>query len=120
MPEFWRHSGFHLLQRDAHGMLGVTDDYLRAYFARPEVAPVADSCAQERALFAALLEDPRRAVAPAEIDAMADADAAIAGGGFLVWADLLARSAVAPLQLPVGAVTALLGVPLLFFLLVRR
>ena len=45
---------------------------------------------------------------------------AIAGGGFLVWADLLARSAVAPLQLPVGAVTALLGVPLLFFLLVRR
>lgn len=45
---------------------------------------------------------------------------AIAGGGFLVWADLLARSAVAPLQLPVGAVTALLGVPLLFCLLVRR
>ena len=45
---------------------------------------------------------------------------AIAGGGFLVWADLLARSAVAPVQLPVGAVTALLGVPLLFFLLVRR
>ena len=75
MPDFWRHSGFHLLQRDAHGMLGVTDDYLRAYFARPEVAPVADSCAQERALFAALLDDPRRAVAPAEIDAMADADA---------------------------------------------
>ncbi|MEO6023125.1 MAG: iron ABC transporter permease [Burkholderiales bacterium] len=45
---------------------------------------------------------------------------AIAGGGFLVWADLVARSTVAPLQLPVGAVTALLGVPLLFFLLVRR
>ena len=56
-------------------MLGITDDYLRAYFARPEVAPVADSCAQERKLFAALLDDPRRAVSSAEIDAMADLDA---------------------------------------------
>ena len=43
-----------------------------------------------------------------------------AGGAFLVWADLLARSIAAPLQLPVGAVTALLGVPLLLLLLIRR
>lgn len=43
-----------------------------------------------------------------------------AGGAFLVWADLLARSVAAPLQLPVGAVTALLGVPLLLLLLIRR
>jgi iron complex transport system permease protein len=42
-----------------------------------------------------------------------------AGGAFLVWADLLARSVAAPLQLPVGAVTAILGVPLLL-LLIRR
>lgn len=45
--------------------------------------------------------------------------AAIAGGSFLIWADLLARSVAAPLQLPVGAVTALLGVPLLLVLLLR-
>ena len=44
----------------------------------------------------------------------------VAGGTFLVWADLLARSLAAPLQLPVGAVTAILGVPLLLLLLVRR
>jgi iron complex transport system permease protein len=44
----------------------------------------------------------------------------IAGGGFLVWADLIARSLAAPLQLPVGAVTAVLGVPLLLLLLLRR
>ena len=44
----------------------------------------------------------------------------IVGGGFLVWADLIARSIAAPLQLPVGAVTALLGVPLLLILLIRR
>ena len=43
-----------------------------------------------------------------------------AGGAFLVWADLLARSIAAPLQLPVGAVTAILGVPLLLLLLIRR
>lgn len=43
-----------------------------------------------------------------------------AGGAFLVWADLLARSIAAPLQLPVGAVTALIGVPLLLLLLIRR
>ncbi len=42
-----------------------------------------------------------------------------AGGAFLVWADLLARSVAAPLQLPVGAVTAILGVPLLLLLLRR-
>jgi Family of unknown function (DUF6352) len=75
MPDFWRHSGFHLLARDARGRLTVTDDYLRAYFARPEVAPVAESCPNERTLFAALMETPRRVVSPAEIDALADTDA---------------------------------------------
>ena len=46
--------------------------------------------------------------------------ATLGGGGFLVWADLIARSIAAPLQLPVGAMTALLGVPLLLLLLIRR
>ncbi len=45
--------------------------------------------------------------------------AALAGGTLLVVADLLARTIVAPRQLPVGALTALVGVPL-FLLLVRR
>lgn len=44
---------------------------------------------------------------------------ALASGSFLVVADALARSAVAPLELPVGVVTALVGVPL-FALLLRR
>jgi len=42
-----------------------------------------------------------------------------AGGTLLLLADLLARSAVAPLQLPVGAVTAMLGAPLFLWLLSR-
>lgn len=53
----------------------VTDDYLRLYYRRPELAPVPDSCAAERALHAALLADPRRATSAAEVAAIADTDA---------------------------------------------
>ena len=41
------------------------------------------------------------------------------GGGFLTIADTLARSWVAPVQLPVGVITALLGVPAFLYLLIR-
>ncbi len=45
--------------------------------------------------------------------------AALLGGGFLTLADTAARTLWAPLQLPVGVLTALLGVPLLLLLLPR-
>jgi iron complex transport system permease protein len=45
---------------------------------------------------------------------------ALAGGALLTLADVVSRTAVAPTQLPVGAVTALLGVPLFLWLLTRR
>ena len=45
--------------------------------------------------------------------------AALAGGALLVIADTLARTVLAPRQLPVGAITALIGVPLFLFLLGR-
>jgi iron complex transport system permease protein len=45
--------------------------------------------------------------------------AALFGGLFLVLSDTLARTVLAPRQLPVGVVTALLGVPL-FLLLLNR
>jgi iron complex transport system permease protein len=41
------------------------------------------------------------------------------GGGFLTIADTLARSWAAPVQLPVGVITALLGVPAFLYLLIR-
>ncbi|MBI3547261.1 MAG: iron ABC transporter permease [Gammaproteobacteria bacterium] len=41
------------------------------------------------------------------------------GGGFLTIADTLARSWLAPVQLPVGVLTALLGVPVFLYLLAR-
>lgn len=45
--------------------------------------------------------------------------AALLGGCLLVLADMLARSVAAPRQLPVGVVTAALGVPLFLYLLNR-
>ncbi len=44
---------------------------------------------------------------------------ALAGGTLLVLADTLARTVIAPEQLPVGVITALLGVPTFLFLLHR-
>jgi len=75
MADFWQSCGYNLLRKRADGRLVVTDDYLRLYYARPELAPVAESCAAERALHAALMQQPRRTVTPAEIAAVADADA---------------------------------------------
>lgn len=45
--------------------------------------------------------------------------AVLLGGVFLTVADTLARSVAAPVQLPVGVLTALLGVPLFLYLLAR-
>lgn len=44
---------------------------------------------------------------------------ALAGGTLLVLADTLARTVIAPEQLPVGVITALLGVPTFLYLLHR-
>ena len=45
--------------------------------------------------------------------------ATLAGGTFLVLADTLARTIIAPLQLPVGVVTALIGAPVFLYQLHR-
>lgn len=75
MKDFWLSCGHHLLDRDEGGGLIVTDDFLKVYFARPELTPPPEACVVERALHAALLEDPRRVVGADEIGAMADPDA---------------------------------------------
>ncbi|MBE0619299.1 MAG: hypothetical protein IH605_01780 [Burkholderiales bacterium] len=94
MPQdFWRHSGFHLLRRDASGRLAVTDDFLRAYYLRPELRPVEESCANEIALHRALLEAPRMKVEAAQIDAIADADT---GFNYRAMLDFRARLLAVP------------------------
>jgi hypothetical protein len=73
--DFWLSCGHHLLDRDVDGRLVVTDEFLKAYLARPELTPPPEACAAERALHKSLLADARRPVSPAQIAAIADADA---------------------------------------------
>jgi len=75
MTDFWLSCGHHLLDRDEGGGLLVTDDFLKVYLARPELVPPPEACPVERTLHGALLADPRMAVSPEDIAAIADADA---------------------------------------------
>jgi iron complex transport system permease protein len=45
--------------------------------------------------------------------------ASLAGASFVIVADTVARTAIAPRELPVGAITALIGAPLFIYLLRR-
>jgi hypothetical protein len=74
MRAFWVHSGLSLLDVDDAGGLLVTDDFLRAYLARPELAPIEESQPGELALHRALLADPRMAVGPRELEGIEDSD----------------------------------------------
>jgi hypothetical protein len=76
VKDFWVGSGHHLLDRDEAGRLLVTDEFLKAYLARPELVPPEDACEAELKLHHELLmHHPRRPVAGTEIAALADADA---------------------------------------------
>lgn len=75
MKDFWLSSGHILLERGDHGGLLLTDEFLKAYLARPELLPPPDACDAERRLHCRLLDDPRLPVAAADIAAIADADA---------------------------------------------
>ena len=75
MPDFWPSCGYRLLTVGTDGRLTVTDDFLRSYLVRPELAPIRESCAAELALHDALLANPRKNVAADELAAIADPDA---------------------------------------------
>ena len=80
--QFWPSSGYELLDIDANGHLLVTDAYLRHLLSRPEIAPIAESCANEVALHHSLEQQPRRVVSDAELAGVADKDAA---DNYAVW-----------------------------------
>lgn len=91
MRDFWIASGFHLLDRNTSGGLVVTDDFLKAYFARPELIPPEDACKTERKLHRELLSNPRLTVGSGEVAAIADADARENWQFILALRDLLLR-----------------------------
>ncbi|WP_439923054.1 DUF6352 family protein [Nitrobacter sp. JJSN] len=91
MRDFWISCGHHLLDRGPSGGLIATDEFLKAYFIRPELMPPTDACAFERKLHAALLAQPRRSVEAADISAIADPDARENWQFVLTFRELLLR-----------------------------
>jgi Family of unknown function (DUF6352) len=89
--DFWLACGHHLLDRDAAGNLLVTDEFLKAYLARPEIVPPLEACFAERQLHDALLNDPRQSVRASRIGAIADADARENWQVMIGWRDHLVK-----------------------------
>jgi len=91
--DYWPGCGYNLLTPAADGQLHVTDEFLRSLLERPELAPVAQSCAAEVALHNQLLENPRLAVDPAQVATVADADAQ---ANYAIWLRFRARLLAQP------------------------
>jgi Family of unknown function (DUF6352) len=89
--DFWRSCGHHLLDRDAMGKLLVTDEFLKAYLARPELMPPPEACAAERKLHDVMMSDPRGVVVPSQVAAIADADARENWDVMIGWRDHLVK-----------------------------
>ena len=89
LHDFWPASGFAQLQRNGRGWLVPTDDYLRLFLSRPELAIVEESCAAEKSLHAALIEAPRRTISAAELAGLQDPDVADNYRHFLGFRDAL-------------------------------
>jgi len=89
----WHSCGATLLDVDAQGHLVLTDDFLRHLLSRPELAPVAQSCAAERVLHESLLDQPRQLISPARLGELADLDAA---DNYAVWLRFRDRLLAAP------------------------
>jgi hypothetical protein len=89
--DFWRACGHHLLDRDAEGQLRVSDEFLRAYLARPELVPPPGACPAERQLHDALLANPRQLMSPSQIAALTDEDARENWSLMIAWRDQLLK-----------------------------
>ena len=75
MIDFWPACGYAHLNVDGHGHLAPSPAWWLHWLDRPELALVAESCPAETRLHQALRADPLRAVPPADLAALADADA---------------------------------------------
>jgi hypothetical protein len=93
LRDFWLACGHHLLDKDEHGRLLVTDEFLKAYLARTEIVPPEDACSAELALHRALLSNPRQPVEASRIAVLADADARENWELMIAWRDHLIEHA---------------------------
>ncbi len=74
--EFWKSAGLHLVEVNEQGWLSVTPDYLRAYYTRPEIHPVEESCSKEHQIFEKLMENPFVEISSQGLSEIEDEDAA--------------------------------------------
>lgn len=72
--DFWQSSGWHLCDKDSQGNLIPTNDFMAAYFERPELQLVEESCDVERVIHERLIKEPFAAVEAEEIALMKDPD----------------------------------------------
>ncbi len=93
MLDFWPSCGYRLLTVGADGRLNLTDDFLRASLARPELAPIPESCPAECALHEQLMSAPRVAVEHAQLASIADPDAR---ENYAIWLRFRQRLTKAP------------------------
>ncbi|CAN5762570.1 DUF6352 family protein [soil metagenome] len=93
MHDFWPACGYGLMGRTPNNHLVVSDDFLRLLLETPELAPISDSCFDERATHEALLADPRRPVLPDELARIRDEDAR---DNYAVWLRFRARLLAQP------------------------
>jgi Family of unknown function (DUF6352) len=89
--DFWPSCGHHLLDRDDAGGLRVTDEFLKAYLARPELMPPPEACLAERTLHHALLLAPRQPIESGQLARIADPDARENWQTMIAWRDHLLR-----------------------------
>ena len=93
MPDYWPSCGYRLLGAAPGGQLAVSDDFLKSYLLRPELAPVPESCAAELALHGQLLGLPRSEVREAQIAAISDGDSR---DNYRIWLRFRDRLVAAP------------------------
>ncbi|HEX5865860.1 MAG TPA: DUF6352 family protein [Casimicrobiaceae bacterium] len=93
MPDLWPSCGYRLLATTPAGRLLLSDEFLRDSLLRPELAPVAESCAAETALHERLLAEPRRDVSEPQLAAIADPDAR---DNYRIWLRFRDRLVAAP------------------------
>jgi hypothetical protein len=93
MPDYWPSCGYRLLGVAPGRRLAVSDEFLKSYLLRPELAPLPESCAAELALHGQLLDRPRSEVRQAQIAAISDADAR---DNYRIWLRFRDRLLAAP------------------------
>ena len=90
--DFWLTSGWHLLEKDTNGKLIPTKDFMKAYFTRPEVEIIEESCDYEKKLNKKLLENPFSLVSDKELNEIIDDDVKFNYQMILNFRDFLSKS----------------------------